>query len=256
MAKKPEGKKKNTHLFNKMDAEQLVAAGGKNLKKGLSRIQIVTGGGADWKVPVMVFSIASTLVMGVVLMKQWNYAAVGRNVTNDVIKFLELNGSTKKKGIVQGGMLQVPMTTTAATMQIVARVLNIINRGIEEKVQHEESRRKEEEAAEKEKEKHKSKPKLCYDAPKRVVGKPAGTSVVPMKKDKKKPKRVMAEMKEAAVAQQEQEHEESEMEEAEAPAGMPKMEDPIDTRAMMMDKPAPVIEPYQPPRPMRPRGSQ
>lgn len=238
--------------------EELARQAEKKIGK-FGRIQIVAAsGGVDWKVPVIVFSLASSLLLGSLLVKQWNYAAVGRNVTNDVVKFLELNGSKKKKGVIEGGMLQSPMTVTSATTQIVARVLSIVNRGIEENAQKEMARRKEEEAAAMEAEKKKSTPKLCYDAPKRVAGKPAGTASEPPKHDKKAKRKPSIAPKPGAVQHEVPSRMEqdsgSEMEQQKPQPQHRMLFEPEDTRATMKGEPVQEIEPYTPPMPVAPPG--
>lgn len=86
----------------------------------------------EWKWPLMAVCVASTVVMGLFLMKQWSYAIIGRNVSNDVVRFLEYRGSTRKRGIVEGGLLQVPLPVGAAVTQTVAKVLGVMDRVIDQ----------------------------------------------------------------------------------------------------------------------------
>jgi len=239
----------------------------------VQRIQLITKEGLDWKVLLMSVSVLIAGVMASLLVKQWNYAAVGRNVTNDVVRFLEFHGSTKKKGVIQGGMLNSPMTVSAATTQIVARVLSVMNRIVEEEENKERATRAEEEAARVEAEKNKTKPKLCYDPPKVPAGKPAGTATTGVKHDrvkggsnKKKPKPSSL-MHPVAGSGGQPPGSTSGAESAESGAesdkdkkvvnGRPKQPqlfDPVDTRLLTRGQPEPDIEPYTPPMPVMPPG--
>lgn len=100
----------------------------------------------EWKWPLMAVCVASTVVMGLFLMKQWSYAIIGRNVSNDVVRFLEYRGSTRKRGIVEGGLLQVPLPVGAAVTQTVAKVLGVMDRVIDQAEEEEQLKAQQEKA--------------------------------------------------------------------------------------------------------------
>lgn len=160
----------------------------KAVSKSVPKIQLNIRENFDWKYALIAIFGIATLITGTLLMKQWNYAVLGKVVTNDVVKFLEYHGSTKSKGVIQGGMLNVPLPVGHAVTTIVARVLGVMNQVIEDEQAQQISRQKDEARAAQEVEKKKMKPQLCYDPPEGEKGKPAGaaTSKINHKKPSKR----------------------------------------------------------------------
>jgi hypothetical protein len=95
--------------------------------------------GSDWKWGAIALLGASTIVAGVILIKQWHYAIIGRVVTNDVVRFLEHNGSKRHDGIIEGGVLNNPLPIAKATTVMIDRALGIVNSALEERKVIEES---------------------------------------------------------------------------------------------------------------------
>jgi hypothetical protein len=159
---------------------------------------------------------------------------------------------------------------SAAVTQMVAKVLGVMNRVIDEKEVEERARIQREEIEFAEQEKNKGKPKLCYDAPAKVPGKPAGTGTVPLehkeaKKKKKQPSSFHPGPKvggskmgmKPPSSKSESEGEEEKVVESPQAGTSKSMErkqlfEPEDTRSMMRGAPEPEIQPYSPPTPIGP----
>lgn len=116
-------------------------------KQMYPKINITTS--SDWKWIILSILGTTSIIATGLLIKQWHYAVIGRSISNDVIRFLEYHGSKRSHGVIQGGILTVPMTVGKATTVVVARVLGIVDRIIrKEQVGDKKKRGEAEESAE------------------------------------------------------------------------------------------------------------
>lgn len=100
----------------------------KGSRKFKERVLKIVNSGSP--VPWMITGVATTaaLGLGILVLKQWHYAAIGRDVTKQVSHFLEKTGSTIDHGLVIGGMLTSPLPVGRAVLVAISDMMGYVIR--------------------------------------------------------------------------------------------------------------------------------
>lgn len=78
----------------------------------------------DWKTWTLIGLGSTTAVVTAALFIQWKHAAVGRQVSKNVVRFLTDYGSQVNNGVMSGGVLAQPMKVNTAVNAVIVQMLN------------------------------------------------------------------------------------------------------------------------------------